>query len=332
MKINFIIYWFEDDLAWVDAHKANIEWIKNYLKWLWFNTDVVFYFDQNPITSHRYLNHPDFNFKNIGWYENSHLESSAIDFNKADLVLMDFNLSDQAKWDAIIQYIRDSQHDFFTEILFYAEWQSQDDLRKKANRDGLYCAERDIVFDKLNKVIKTLIKKSQDLNNLRGLVMTETSEIDWIMKEIVRAIIARHSLSHFQIWRACAVCSRGTESHFQNASGNVILKFNKYHADTNLYINELMAWNLYGAISSYLASAHNNTGFMPTRLPSYQIYQSETYRNLLAHNPEDSSTSSLMKIRPPNWTLVDFDEQKFIEIRQKIQKYKDLFTELKSTL
>ena len=53
----------------------------------------------------------------------------------------------------------------------------------------------------------------------------------------------------------------------------------------------------------------------------YEGLQKE--KNNLAHIPEDLSTPILMKIKG-----VKYDEQKFVDIRKDIQKYKKLFQEI----
>lgn len=53
--------------------------------------------------------------------------------------------------------------------------------------EGVYFSgrDKDAFLEKLHKVILSTINKVQDLNNLRGLVMSEVSELDAMMENII---------------------------------------------------------------------------------------------------------------------------------------------------
>ncbi len=103
-----------------------------------------------------------------------------------DLLMVDFDLGEDGHTgDNLIKLIRDSK--VYSEILFYSSNYKQ--LRDKLENtfiDGVFTSNRDELEDKIKKLINVTIKKTQDVNNLRGLIMAEVSELDIIKEEIIK--------------------------------------------------------------------------------------------------------------------------------------------------
>ena len=110
-----------------------------------------------------------------------------IETNDWDLILMDYNLnSESPKGDVLISQIRD--HALFTEIIFYSDAQKFEDNIKSQLIDGIYFARgRRNLIEKVKKVINLTLKKNQDINNMRGLVIAETIDIETKMDTIILA-------------------------------------------------------------------------------------------------------------------------------------------------
>ena len=106
--------------------------------------------------------------------------------NSFDVILMDFNLDVESGNDGngglLINMIRD--RGVYIEILFYS---AQSGFRKHIDPyiDGVFFADRGELFEKSQIVINLTIKKSQDINNLRGLVIAESIDIESKMDEIL---------------------------------------------------------------------------------------------------------------------------------------------------
>ena len=228
---------------------------------------------------------------------------------------MDYNLGSE-KGNDVIDYIRDDQHDVYTDILFDSKSGSEKDLRRIADRDGLYCSERSELFseNKIKKVIKTTIRKTQELNNLRGLVMAETSELDEMIKKILKLVAEKNKVEESKI------TERGPKLAKTHTDKIKIIKkydlpkqfvrFVEADCGANFSLRTLLSFAKCGK-NSLIKSA----------IEPYGNIQEE--RNNLAHIPEDSSTPTLMKIKE-----VEYDEQKFINIRKDIQKYKQIFQKI----
>ena len=114
-------------------------------------------------------------------------QDDTIQYNNYDLILMDLNLETEPSGDLLIKNIRDKE--IYTDVVFY----SADGLQKIKQKaqaldlEGVYFAgrDKDLFINKIKAVIQTTIRKVQDLNNLRGLVMAEVSELDGMMVDLI---------------------------------------------------------------------------------------------------------------------------------------------------
>jgi hypothetical protein len=195
MNLDYKILWFEDRDSWYEEAKITISRIVQ---------EHGFNFPE-PI---RFKNSSDWDFQNLR------------DF---DLILVDFKL-DNETGDSIIERIR-TENDIYTEIVFYST--DGDVLIRKTiaekGIDGVFCSARDGgAFErKVTKVIETTIKKVQDINNMRGLIMATTSDLDESMLEIIEAFI-----------------KVGGENS-TNISNYIFEIADKFMSDKNLAYNEL---------------------------------------------------------------------------------------------
>lgn len=159
MKLKYKILWVENDSDWAESIEEEIKEL--------VEQQYGFYYERT------------FSSK----------QNEAIMFNAYDLILMDLNLESEPTGDVLIKNIRDRE--IYTDVIFY----SADGLQKIKQKahdldlEGVYFASRnkDLFINKVNSIIKTTIHKVQDLNNLRGLVMAEVSELDAMMDNIIQS-------------------------------------------------------------------------------------------------------------------------------------------------
>lgn len=159
MRIKYNILWFENDPT---SYETKKDFVKDILDKFGFDF---------PEPQHE--------------VDGSNLDK--LNFSTYDLIIADMNLDNNQKAMELIDYIRKES---YTEVLFYSssgEAAVRAELAKYSI-DGAYCSGRDSIDfeDKVEGVIQTLIKKTQDLTNLRGLVMAEVSELDMMMEEIIK--------------------------------------------------------------------------------------------------------------------------------------------------
>lgn len=157
MRLKYKILWIENEIDWMESIEEELKTI--------ITTDYSFLYERVNYT------------KEVG----------AINYNEYDLILMDLNLDGEPTGDKLIQKIR--ENGVYTDVVFYSSG-GLDTIKEKARElglEGVYFSGRNNVefVKKVKNVIETTIKKVQDLNNLRGLVMAEVSELDSMMEEII---------------------------------------------------------------------------------------------------------------------------------------------------
>lgn len=126
----------------------------------------------------------------LGFKLQLHVEEDGDKLNKLienddwDLILMDYNLKSNTKGDELINRIRNNE--LYTEIIFYSEDSTfEDEIRSKLIEGVYFVRGRDKLVEKVMKIINLTLKKSQDVNNMRGLVIAETIDIEAKMEGLI---------------------------------------------------------------------------------------------------------------------------------------------------
>ena len=157
MNLKYRILWIENEEDWVESIEDQIQ---EYLE------DLGFIYERKLIAK----------------------EEQDISYNDYDLILMDLNLADQPNGAELISKIRDLG--VYTDVVFYSA-SGIDELRAKGREkelEGVFYSGRtpDTAFvNRVKAIIDATLKKVQDLNNLRGLVMAEVSELDSRMTSLI---------------------------------------------------------------------------------------------------------------------------------------------------
>lgn len=191
MNNSFNILWFEDNMTWYKMACRNVELSlqKHYLKSNIRNENSKKSFNISMLLS-----------------------------NKYDLILMDYKLIDGTTGDQIISEIR--RANILTDILFYSSNENgMNNAVKEAipDIDGIYITKREhsVFSKKVDLLISKIVRRSEDIVNLRGMVLDATSKFEEILtdflpklwdssnevnrKKIV-AIINDKILLHYEKW------------------------------------------------------------------------------------------------------------------------------------
>ena len=166
MRITYNIFWVEDHRNFFESVQDTI---KEYL------TDIGFKVQINPY----------FTVPNI-----DELIRTA---RNADLIVMDYQLGTTINGSEIIQQIRNAT--IYTEVVFYSN-AGPKKLREQVKEyelDGVFCCRRDGIAEDLRPIIHSTIRKILDLENFRGLVLAEISDIDHLLKEILKKYRSSHN-------------------------------------------------------------------------------------------------------------------------------------------
>lgn len=130
----------------------------------------------------------------------SDLNMSTYDINSYDLLVVDLKLSNGSKGHDVIIKIRNSG--FVNDILFYSS-SGLPNLKAALSEfklEGVFLSEREaaLFMSNIKKLIDKSVKRSENVINIRGIVMDETSGFDNLMSEIMLKLINLLSVNEKQ--------------------------------------------------------------------------------------------------------------------------------------
>lgn len=297
MDLKYKILWFDNDAEWVKSIEG---FVKEIVEELGFLYECRLYITGASIDS--------------------------IQLDNYDIILMDLNLDDDTSGDGdqLINKIRSL--DVYTDVLFY----SADGLAKIKEKaqalglEGVYFSGRSqsSFISKLRKVINTTIKKVQDLNNLRGLVMAEVSELDAVMDRII--------LSYFNMEERMALFHKHITANREKTLRDSLNCANKCQLiwrdkDIQEIVPRLDSSQKARAIKIIIEQSRPD---LYSEGNFYEEYNATiiTPRNELAHCKSEIREGKEMLLTRNGDKC--FDETFFKEIRKNILKYSGIFNEL----
>lgn len=293
MKLKYSILWVENDPDWAESIEDDI---KDYVE------QQGFVFDKTLIRQ----------------------KQDDLDYNQYDLILMDLNLASTPMGNDLINQIRDLG--VYTDVVFYSASGIENikTIGRAQNLEGVYYSGRNetLFVKKVTAVIATTIKKVQDLNNLRGLVMAEVSDLDAMMHTIVKAYFTteeRMTVFHDKI-------TKDREKSFKKMlvyKGEGDCGKRCEHKWKELTINEIVDHMDASQLAHAIKIIVNDE-----KIFHYDSYLNEiiNVRNDLAHcESKIEDGKEILRTRKGD---VYFDEPKFVEIRRNIKKYHNLFEEM----
>lgn len=252
-------------------------------------------------------------------------EEHGISYNDYDLILMDLNLAGQPNGAELISKIRDLG--VYTDVVFYSA-SGIDELRAKGREkelEGVFYSGRtpDTAFvNRVKAVIDATLKKVQDLNNLRGLVMAEVSELDALMDKIIP--------SYFNTEERMALFHKHITANREKTLRNSLNCANKCQliwrdGDIQEIVPLLDSSQKARAIKIIIEQSRPD---LYSESNFYEEYNATiiTPRNELAHcKSELHDGQEILLTRKGDKC---FDEAFFKEIRKNILKYSGIFNEL----
>ena len=152
---------------------------------LWVDDEIEFYKDMELDKKiEKYLLGLSF-IPSIDMFENVEEAEGMLNRKKYDLIFSDYNINENKTGKDFIADLRANSVN--CEVLFYSAMQ---DLPKNGfNRVSFFRLESSSAFEKLlekmKMVIDLTVEKLNDLTNLRGLVISEASDLDDLMDEIL---------------------------------------------------------------------------------------------------------------------------------------------------
>lgn len=267
-------------------------------------------------------------------FENGTVAEQSINTNKYDLILSDYNIEGaNEQGDVLIQKIRDGG--VFTEVLFYSAQPDFDTIAKNLYRDRLsfFSLIGDESFrgfkEKVFKLVDHTVSKLQELNSIRGLVMSETSELDNTVEEILFSFLLKGSKDS-EILKAyiCDIVLDSSKSNLNKAEKfceqNIfdIVKSRLFDADKkSRAINKLI--EIIGTKEEQFQKFYER----------YKVDVLDT-RNDLAHAKSDTidGIDYLIITRKGEEEPIKFNQEKCIQIRQNLRKHSSLLKEIRELI
>lgn len=313
MRINYRILWFEDNKSSYNTKKA-------------FVKDIVEDFGFNFIEPRNEIDATNLDEINYQLY---------------DLIIADMNLAGKTTAMHLMDSIR--KKSVFTEVLFYSS-NGERAVRKELSDyqiDGAYCSGRDNEdFEyKVREVIRTLIKKTQDLTNVRGMVMAEVSELDVFMEKIISEYYSADNESA----KASKFHSKITEDIQKSLKKKLIdstccdKKCTHIWKDKNVsdIVHSFDFDSSKKAQTVNLIIKEENIKYEATKNNFFEDYKYEVLdvRNNLAHcNSYIINENEVLKIKKEGVEDIIYDENEFKKIRLNLRKYKLLFSKIEQII
>lgn len=166
MRIEYKILWVEDDKSW---YGTTLELFTEILDDLGFKLES----------------------KKCENIDDVKAEISLNKLKEYDMLLVDYTLKNSDSGDKIIEFIRSIKDDpILTDVLFYSSAvENVRDSMRQLGLEGVYTADRKDIENKFELVLNTTVKKIQEVNPMRGLIMAETSDLDELMLTIITKVL-----------------------------------------------------------------------------------------------------------------------------------------------
>ena len=304
MNTIFKILWFEDELAWFIMEKLRVESVlaKHALK---------------PQITRK--TGEDFSLEEIKG-------------NEYDLILMDFILADEATGDEIVSALRENS--ILTDILFYSseEQRMLEAIRTKMPPiDGVYLTKRDytVFTKKIEKLISKIVRRSEDIVNLRGFVMDGSCDFEVRIREILNIAWSKFTDAEKKdLEDATGKAIRGIEKRNEKTKEKVLENNPVFPAAINHKVFFTHSDRL-SLLTKVIAILQSNYGLR--REPALDSFRSHyedhisCYRNALGHKKEADQ-----QIEIKNGVFIPVDEELHRQMRINLQQYDALICELET--
>ncbi|MFC2188251.1 hypothetical protein ACFCT7_13110 [Fulvivirgaceae bacterium LMO-SS25] len=267
-------------------------------------------------------------------FENGSVAEESFNNVKYDLILSDYNIEGaNEQGDVLIQKIRDGG--VFTEVLFYSAQPDFDTIAKNLYRDrvSFFSLIGDESFkgfkEKSFKLIDHTVSKLQELNSIRGLVMSETSELDNSVEEILFSYLSKETEQSATLKTyICKIIVDSCESNSKKA--------NKFCEQS---ITDMVKSRLFDADKKSRSVKKlieileiNDEPF----ISFYENYKKDVLdtRNDLAHAKSDSidGIEYLIISRKDGDHSVKFNQEQCIQIRKNLRKHSDILKSIREMI
>lgn len=298
MKAEYKILWFEDQFEHV---QGDVERLKDIIKEHGFDPEII----------HK---------ESINEEEIEQLSARLSNYNPFDLIIFDYDLGEGSEDGlSIASHLRSR---IFTDMIFYSGISTQDLRRKlfEEEVDGVFIVHRNTFFDDVEPIIEDHIKKISDINNMRGVVMSEFSKIELEARNLL--------LSSFS-----ELSSDKLEEFFEEMKKKLALKLNYKIDKINGVgsIEELVgSFNLVDfEFIRGLIVKHAGQDIKDIFKNDSLIHNLQKERNQLAHCTSNLTADGRMIVIASRDKFIEYDFSKFTAMRKEFSKARLFFAGIK---
>ena len=263
---------------------------------------------------------------------------------KYDVIFSDFNINEDKNGKDFIIDIRNKNVN--AEVLFYSAQRIPPETGM--DRISFLKLHSDISYEdlktKMKKVIDLTIEKLTDLTNLRGLVMSEVSELDSFMEEIIQKYYSNKSIEseEWKLFKSHIIRDIQKSALKRIKEGKIIQNKNDGSTEvidcpkscTHIWMN---ANTIDEIISNFEFDSSKKAHTISEILKKIKISQNYSFseydkeiiqvRNNLAHSKSEQKDGNEILVTKKFGEML-FTQDSFIIIRKNIKKYHDIFREL----
>jgi len=317
-------------------------------KILWFEDDQDYFEEDLQPDAKNFIESKGFNFVCVYRKNGSELKD-LIEHQTYDLIVSDLNLGKDETGEKLIDYIRDEKH-ILTEVLLYSANESAltTIIENKGwiERASFSIGLRNLP-GKLKNIINLSIKKVEDVNNLRGLVIAETidleKKIEFVLLKFFEASEAKVSNEIKEKLRK-SIYEKKLSKHQKDLESiekiplidiknlideDVLTANNTYETVASIIKNKLVMINVQlsikGLESEFKVKLLQEKERFETIRSEYINFKKEIIdiRNILAHVEEkkDENGVPYLKSSMKGMEEIRFNSEKYIEIRTHLKKH-----------
>ncbi len=293
MKLTYDILWFEDQF---DAITPSVSRLEGFIR----DQGLIPVFEKRSgITEDEIYTLADKLEKN----------------NPYDLVIFDFDMGD-GSLDGI-EIAKILRTNIYTDMVFYSGKKPDEinELVYKNSIQGVYIAHKLNLIDEVEPLIQDQIKKISSLNGARGLLMSESSQIDIDLRNKIIGVI--QSLDIDKLSKVDKAIRSRLKNKIQNRDKDIeVLDIKKIISNTIIMDNDTLRKTCKDIFSS--STLFNEGG-------KYQVTQQE--RNFLAHNPHEILENGDILVKGITKEK-NYNHGEFSRVRKELIELKSLLNEI----
>ena len=286
MKLEYKVLWFEDQFEEVQGDYERLE-------------DLVKEFGFIPDFTHK---------ASITQTEIEELSKKLSSYNPYDLIIFDYDLGGKSVDGlSIASHLRSK---VFTDMIFYSG-KVPKELRQllfESEVDGVFIVHRDNFYDDIEPILEDHIKKMSDMNNMRGVVMSETSQMDLRLREI--CINKSKELTEDELKRSLEVLKKRMRCQLIDKRDKIKKLTSLEDAISNHYMT---------TFDQVRIALKDMTGELGKSLLKDQslVHKVQVERNKLAHQRAEMTEEGVMLLHGPK-SSIEYNFNEFQRMRNEL--------------